>query len=198
MFKFDSMRSSMLRRTDGDEPALRWTCEFFRADEGVQAYDPRQPGQLAAALSVDFDDDGDIVGVQLVKPGLTGTELARFPWSRWIGAATHFRKAHLSMTDEAAGFELANGALAAGLHEKRQQRRPGRGGHPPEFYEALAERYSALVAAGVSNPVQTLTDEAVGRGEHVSRNTVATWIKRARSLGLLPPVRTRKTDNTEE
>lgn len=189
------MRSSMLGGTGDDEPALRWTCEFFRA--GIQQkgwHDPHELGQVVATLAVDFDDRGNVIGAHLTKPGLTGSELARFPWSRWVTAATHFRKAHLSMAHDAAVLELADGALTAGLTEQRQRRRPGRGGHPIEFYEVLAKQYSGLVATGVKNPVQALTDEAAARGEHVSRDTVAGWVKRARQLGLLPPGRGR-TDN---
>lgn len=188
----------MSAQTRDDEPALRWTCEFF--DAGIEKkgwHDPYEPGRLVATLAVDFDDDGRVIGAHLTKPGLTGSELARFPWSRWIGAATHFRKAHLSLALEQGTLNVVDGVLAAGLHEQRQ-RRPGRAGHGRDFYEVLAERYSALAAEGVRNPVQTLTDEAADRGEHISRDTVAGWVKRARELGLLPPGRPRKATTKDE
>lgn len=193
MFKYDTLaHGEPIKTSDeqGNPLPVTWTCEFHRLSND---------GPIAKLL-VDFDENDTVTGAHLTKvDGLTATELVRFPWARWISAATHSVQAarRIYAGDGMMGTEAraAMDEIEESVEEaQRQRKRPGRGGHPREFYEALAWRYSKLVADGVKNPVQTITDELIGRGEHVSRNTVATWVKRARELELLPHVRSTKEE----
>lgn len=59
-------------------------------------------------------------------------------------------------------------------------RRPGRRGRSDEFYSTVAITYHLLSADGDRHPIETMATE----GEW-SRDTVAGWIKEARSRGLL-------------
>jgi hypothetical protein len=62
--------------------------------------------------------------------------------------------------------------------------RPGRAGHPPEHYAAVANEYRTLCAKGVLNPTST-----IARQRKRSRDTVAGWIREARKRGYLPEAR---------
>ena len=126
--------------------------------------------------------------------GLTPTDLQRFPWSRWLSVADAIARAGDRISQDSWWSERGDDpdtaagkiqkALIADLDIPIRRRRPGRKGHPPEFYEEVAKRYLELRVAGARNPTARIASERV-----YSRNTVAGWVKRARELGYLPPGR---------
>jgi hypothetical protein len=69
----------------------------------------------------------------------------------------------------------------------RRNRRPGRKGHPDEFYQAVAAAYTQLVSNGVTNPTTTIAQLSERYG--YNRSTVAGWVSTARKKGYLPPAR---------
>lgn len=140
------------------------------------------PIHTGLRLTVDFaTDEGDnrIIGAALHAPeGLSASELSRFPWSRWLGVAD----ANARLRNQ---FTIAGRDAAAAIGgEAVLATRPGRRGHPVSHYRDIARRYLDLTSAGHSNPTQQIAEE-----RDYSRNTVAGWVRHARTLGFLPPAR---------
>jgi hypothetical protein len=143
-------------------------------------------GELQAWLAEPKDDSDagrrvTSVRVTLADP-LAPATLQRLPWARLltiVDAAARARHAtnwqeHGAIMDEA--FRRAWGG--EGSH------RPGRRGHPDEFYEAVAARYLALRIAGARDPTNQIAKEA-----NYNRSTVAGWVSTARKKGYLSPAR---------
>ena len=140
-------------------------------------------GERVGELSIRFagTPDGDIGDVESVelkrRDGLTPSILQRFPWDHWITASDAYVRHGSTAAVGLAPATKATNAL-------RETGRPGRKGHPPEFYERIARRYVDLRVSGDRHPVKTIADE-----EGQSRNTAAGWVKKARELGHLPKAR---------
>jgi hypothetical protein len=144
-------------------------------------------GELQAWLA-DPDDDSDegravtSVLVTLADP-LSPNALQRLPWARLLvivdaqAKAWHAADGHqyATMMDEAFGRAWGDGG---------PPRRPGRRGHPDEWYQAVAARYLALRLEGVTDPTNQIAIEA-----NYNRSTVAGWVSTARKKGYLPPAR---------
>ena len=151
---------------------------FSREDPADPTSAPRQVEEVSLSLA----------------GGITPTDLQRFPWSRWLNVADAIARAGDRMSqiswfsERADDPDTADGkmlnARIADLDIPIRRRRPGRKGHPPEFYEEVAKSYLELRVAGVRNPTARIAIERV-----YSRNTVAGWDTRARELGNLPPGR---------
>ena len=86
--------------------------------------------------------------------------------------------------------------LVSGL--KRRSPRRGRGSRSDDFYRDLAEAYLRVLAEHPRSPIQALTEELrkSRRHEHVSRNTVAAWIRKTRQQGWLTPAAMAKPEPT--
>lgn len=138
------------------------------------------------------NDDQRIVEITVINPdGLRAADLARLPWATVITANDHLVRA-LADGEDFFGAEpgpnvRALRAKTNKLHEhvRQMEHRPGRAGHSDDFYRDVAGMYRAHLARGERYPVQAITNELAAKGEHVSRNTVASWVKRARQLGHL-------------
>ncbi len=203
VFEFKASSAGLTRLPvgrNGRSRATSWQCDFFNEEE-----DRLNELEPVATLVIDFDANGRVVGQHLNGSvhGITASQLSRLPWTRLIRMAKSERSLQLNAVVNPDKLEhdgasstlrrlaqakasVAEELTAMGESVNRVKRRPGRGGHPDEFYEAIALRYSALVAEGVTNPVQVIAEEESNRKESVSRNTVSTWIKRCRERGLLP------------
>ena len=121
--------------------------------------------------------------------GLTPSELQRFPWRKWLtGADAELRSA----TPSASGMSwqvdtsLPHAiAKAIGLKLTPEPGlRPGRRGHPREYYERIAKLYEELRIAGLVNP-----DKQIATELNINASTVRGHISNCRQLGLLPPAR---------
>lgn len=140
---------------------------------------PDDRAQIEIRLKLDEHDR--VTDLRLSGAPVSPTELARLPWVRIITAAAAWRRYARSKTN----VDLA--ATSAAMRDVAPaRRRPGRVGHPRSHYERIAAAYLRLQAEGEHNPIQALHVELGRQGQHYSRNTVATWVKRCRSLGLLP------------
>ncbi len=145
---------------------------------------PRSDFRLEAMfeLAADGDVRPNAISVTLRDPGgLTRAEIGRFPWSRWIRVA-HAKARSTRFYSEELRAELDASARAAQALEPSS--RPGRRGHPDEFYAAIADCYQTHLNAGERNPTAR-----VGEDHSVGRSTAAGWIRKARELGYLPPAR---------
>jgi hypothetical protein len=133
--------------------------------------------------------DGDVepapLAARLVHTaGIKPSELNRFAWTRWLTVA----EAHARIS---VGFTVERQSQLRAAHDKASRAlgiapraRPGRKGHPPEFYGNIAERYIALLDEGHRDPVNRIANEA-----HVARATAAGWVREARARKHLPPAR---------
>lgn len=135
-------------------------------------------------------DTPDQVALYLPE-GVTATAVRRFAWSRWLGVtdAVARHPSDSSWTQPGAEPPTPAGSLHRALFAELGYRvnlrgRPGRRGHPEDFYRDIADRYRQLTIRGVRNPTKTIAEE-----RKYSRNTVAGWVRRARQLGYLPPAR---------
>jgi len=140
-------------------------------------------------LEVDYfrEDDNDpksapisIREIRLVfVDGATPSDIRRFGWMRWLAVAE--ATARWSPDDDNTGVAItAAGTKALRAEGVLRDRRPGRRGHPHEFYKEIADRYIELVRQRVHKPRLTIANE-----RHVSVDTVAGWLKRARELNYL-------------
>lgn len=161
-------------------------------------------GPVTHQVSTRTTADGEIVSVQVTRVDgepLTATELARFAWSS-IFAANRYRHAAETAGESFTGARRGDpdaGPNAKAMHDELRRiqsggaKRPGRAGHPDAFYAGIAARYLELVApegrAPDPTPIKTITEQERDAGRPVSRNTVATWVKRSRSLNYLPPAK---------
>jgi hypothetical protein len=168
-----------------------------RREPGQKGVVAPSSGQLEVWFASSTDDSGawehvTAVKLQLTEP-LTATKLQRFPWKRMLAVADSGLRALWMPEDgavsdaswqalhQAFGEEFAN---PAGLPPKR---RPGRKGHPDEFYRAVADAYTSLVSNGVTNPTTRIAQLSEQFG--YNRSTVAGWVSTARKKGYLPPGR---------
>ncbi len=163
-----------------DEPYVGILSVWFRRE------DPNDPASPPVSVEA----------VSLWEPqGITPTELQRFAWSRWLTVADAVARIGGDMTHPSWKSNLITdpdtvaGKMTRALYEEHgiaapTGKRPGRKGHPSEFYEQLATRYKELRTKGERSPTRAIAQEM-----HYSRNTVAGWVKRARALGYLPPGR---------
>ncbi|MEI7547853.1 MAG: hypothetical protein WCK21_07320 [Actinomycetota bacterium] len=139
---------------------------------------------------------GALHSVELSADLLTPTEIARFPWSRWLKLAELHALAGTSLVDaDFSMFDLAGReppdsppgrkAKAATDSAVRRQTgelaRPGRKGHESGFYEAVAQRWGELRTQGDPHPAGTISEE---RGYSV--NTVNGWLRECRKRALMP------------
>jgi hypothetical protein len=156
-------------------------------DPGVRRGDRLEVGYLRADPQDPRSAPLAIREVRLVLPhGATASDVRRFGWTRWLAVADAISRWRAD--DESAGEAITRAGTTA-LRKERilRARRPGRRGHPDEFYRQIAARYVAVRAAGVRNPRVKMADEM-----HVSVHTVAGWIERARELGYLQPAHARR------
>jgi hypothetical protein len=115
--------------------------------------------------------------------GLTPAALQRFPWKSMLTIADAALRIPAEETLAGAGARLDR-AFDAAFPNPDEPRRPGRKGHPDEFYQAIAKEYHFLVAKGATDPTTQL---AHARG--YNRSTVAGWVSTARQRGYLPAAR---------
>jgi hypothetical protein len=174
------------------------TVEWFRNDAPVLDGDGRPIRPAVGRLQVwferaDADDPSSppsgISSVRLsLAEGLTPTVLQRFPWARMLAIADAGARAFGQQS-----WDLANKILddAQANYDRAfsvgNRRRPGRRGHPEEFYKHIAARYMAHRRTGAHNPTALLAQEM-----NYSRSTVAGLIRTARRKGHLPPARPRR------
>lgn len=144
-----------------------------------------------ASLEATYDDEDRLVSAKLHHAeGLQPATLNRFPWARWLTVADQ------ALRERAQGGAIGrltpqlDSVVGAAMNGTRgrpgnvEQKRPGRKGHPADFYRQVAETYQALRREGVTNPTLKLAESA-----KVSRPTAAGWVKGARKRGYLPPAR---------
>jgi hypothetical protein len=120
--------------------------------------------------------------VRYITPrGTTPSDVRRFGWQRWLPIA-HAAASWRAVGDDAGAAMTRAGTRALRAEGLVRKGRPGRKGHPPQFYKGIADRYLALRAKGAHNPRAVIAEET-----NSSPNTVAQWIRRARELEYLPP-----------
>ena len=141
-------------------------------------------------LEVQLGRKGRATWIALQSPdGLTADDLRRFPWKTLLAVADAADRG-LRETSTIGERERVSRVLAAHENGRRLPKpptiakRPGRGGHPDDHYQAIANRYKALRADGVTNPTTT-----IARERQISRDTAAGWVRGARDRGYLPPAR---------
>lgn len=181
---------------DEDERTVRLTFWSYVGDAGGR--------EDKGWLELTVDENGRVLKAGLsTGTAVPPTAISRFPWARWVTAAETVLRQHglepplVQLEDGTfeegpAALRVAEmlPAIIEALREMPPRpAKPGRRGIPTDFYEAIATRYSAHVAAGKRHPVQAITDEETAAGRPVSRGTVASWVRRARQLGLLPPAK---------
>jgi hypothetical protein len=126
--------------------------------------------------------------VRLILPsGAAPSDIRRFGWVRWLAVADAV--ARWRPNDDSLGVAITDaGTRALRLEGTLRKRRPGRRGHPAEFYKKIADRYIDLTARGARNPRAQIASET---GKSI--DTVAGWLRRARELGYLAqPTRMRR------
>jgi hypothetical protein len=149
------------------------------------------PEESAAELVVRFEiRQAQAVSVTLAcQDGLSPSDLQRFPWTPFLTVADatlrDFRQDPVSAPTEGLREVLRATETTRPLPRlPKTAKRPGRTGHPDEFYRAVAEQYQALRRHAVTNPTAT-----IARSHGTSRNTAAGWVRVARQRGYLPPAR---------
>jgi len=126
--------------------------------------------------------------VRYITPhGATPSDIRRFGWQRWL-PITHAAASWHAIGEDAGLAMTRAGTRALRAEGVPRAARPGRHGHPREFYKRIADRYLALRAKGVYNARAQIAKET-----NSSPDTVAKWIKRGRELGFIPPHATRPT-----
>lgn len=156
-----------------------------RTARGGVLFRLRRGDELVATLEIDLQprpgDAPEVTEVRLsAAHGITPTTLKRFAWDQWITKAKALaaspgiflpagddplqRRQH--WLDDWSKYETT---LRSNIGH------PGRGGHPDEHYTAVLNAYQALEAAGDPSPIRTISARL-----EISRNTVASWLKRAR------------------
>lgn len=167
---------------------------------------PVDPARVVGSLGVryrkqDPDDPASTLTVSeqvslYLPQGITPTSIRRFAWSRWLDVADAIARAkepeegpHPSWFESQPAASSPPGKLKRATYAEHGvqvhlRRRPGRKGHPPEFYQEIANHYQELRRSGVRSPTKTIAEQM-----HYSRDTVAGWVRRARELGFLTPAR---------
>lgn len=145
---------------DIHEQHARFMVEVKFEEPSRDGLQPRRPSNPGRPLSVTV----------IADEGLTPSMLQRFPWGRWLRAATAARQKDWDALFSAAGLEIAT-----------KRKRPGRRGHDLAHYQGVAMRYKELAAKGES-PAKVIANE-----QGFNQNTVRGWIRRCRELELLPP-----------
>ncbi|MBF6539257.1 hypothetical protein IU418_18770 [Nocardia farcinica] len=141
----------------------------------------------------DTDDGPQVVGLEIRSPEgeavpITPNDLRRIPLARLAHAAMAMR------TGEALASIAEPGPSrfrSPETHDGEQPaKRPGRRGHPPEFYAQVAALWRAAHDPG-RNWNGTIY-AFIGKGmalhtgqQRASTNTVKKWVERARDLDLL-------------
>jgi hypothetical protein len=145
-------------------------------------------GELQAWLAPPKDDQPvavDSVRVTLAD-GLAPSVLQRLPWKRLLTIVDAAARARympiLSKEDVAKQGRIIHEGFGRAWGD--EPRRPGRRGHPDEFYKQVAARYLALRAEGVTDPTTTIAKEV-----NYNRSTVAGWVSTARQRSYLPPAK---------
>jgi hypothetical protein len=121
--------------------------------------EPAPPGQPPKATYISLE----------VPDGITPALLRDFGWARAI------RIADATLTGDQGALRTAVDALEQ-PHAGRQT--------GDDLYREIAAQYTELRRQGIANPTTTLAAE-----RNVSRNTAASWVRRARQRGHLPPPR---------
>ena len=154
--------------------------------------------ELRATYTYDFKSSrlGPLRSVTLSSTSLTPTEIARFPWSRWLKLTELHALAGTSVLSvDASMFELsgrepadtASGRKAKAATDRAvrtqagERSRPGRKGWEPGFYEEVARRWGELRLLADPHPASTIATE---RGYSI--NTVNGWLKVCRARNLMP------------
>ncbi len=178
------------------EPTVSRGNFAVRVDTGdnsvlIDIYKQEEPNLKIGELRVRYDRaDGQPGSVRLdLATGLTPTVLQRFPWARWLtiaDAANHggLENGALSLESDRLSRVLRAEALGRRMPKAPAVKRPGRGGHPEDFYISIARRYRELRLGGSSSPTQTIAKE-----QSVSRSTAAGWVHKARQRGHLKKIR---------
>lgn len=146
--------------------------------------EPEPLGEIEIRLELHGDGSarptGRALDIRLYLVEGAGAQVIRsLPWKRLIDAAAAYHTART--TNDPKDFRTA-GAAAADVQPAQTRRGPGRPRRDVEHYRDIAERYEALVLTGQADPVRRLADQL---GEN--RSTVASWVHRARNMGLLGP-----------
>jgi hypothetical protein len=145
-------------------------------------------GELQAWLGPpESDEPGPIQSVRVtLADGLAPGALQRLPWKRLFTIIDANARAHLMPIQSEEDIAKQGRTIHEGFGRAwgEQSRRPGRRGHPDDFYKRVAARYLALRAEGVTDPTNTIAKEA-----NYNRSTVAGWVSSARRKGYLPPAR---------
>jgi hypothetical protein len=159
--------------------------------EMVPAVVKRAAAEAKGELQVELDPiTGRAISVGLrYADGLMPTDLQRFPWATFLALADAADRGLRAdpLSDEAEHLSETTWAQLKGTRlrkPKKDAKRPGRRGHPPEHYLSVANRYQELRSQGMTNPTATIAMES-----HVSRHTVAGWVRGARDRDYLPPAR---------
>ena len=153
----------------------------------------QRPGQVEFdTVDLYFDVAGSgrpsQITIKALK-GLTGSEIKRLPWSKWIRNADVARRygwedADLVEWADADTVDVTYGGSIEAPQSPERGSHPGRRGHPHDHYVQVAADYEALLKTGSRSPTQ---DIATAR--NYSRDTVAGWIRVCRDRDLLPPAR---------
>ncbi|MBF6262710.1 hypothetical protein IU443_07455 [Nocardia farcinica] len=140
----------------------------------------------------DTDDGPQVIGLDIRSPEgeavpITPNDLRRIPLARLAHAAMAIR------TGEALALITEPGPTGFKNPEPRDgppPKRPGRRGHPPEFYAQVAALWRAAHdparnVRGLSVHRYVSAEMAKATGQRASENTVKSWLRRARELDLL-------------
>jgi hypothetical protein len=165
-------------------------------EKGVRPRHHKPLGELQVWFANVNEGSTDWHGVSAVKltsaEPLTPTKLQRFPWAKMLAVADAGLR-QLEAVPRGQGEEADDAAWKAlrrafgddfGNPDQQRRRRPGRRGHPDEFYQAVAKRYVELRAQGVTDPTNR-----IAREKSYNRSTVAGWVSTARKKDYLPPPR---------
>ena len=147
-------------------------------------------------LVVRHNSEG-VSGVELTSPDeqLTPQDLADFTWPHWLRIAEEIRQHNQAsalppadgdfwaqiaweQSPDPQGTARVDEAIRTALLAAPQ--RPGSAGHGDDFYRLVARAYIDLLGQGHPAPIQALADEMERH-----RDTVGTWISKARDKGYL-------------
>jgi len=139
--------------------------------------------------------NGPFISVEFFDPeGLSATKLQRLPWARWLRMADAAARAFAANSQGQGEGILAWVKMTDDVEREfrgdrvrpttSNPKRPGRAAHPQDFYRTVASRYLAFCQDGSAKPTHDLA-----ASRHVSRNTAAGWVRKARELGFIPKAR---------
>jgi hypothetical protein len=186
----------------GDQPVVRLMPATVEGDD-VHLLVTGDGGGIEARLSVGFDG-GEPTRVRLTVPGgLSASLLRRFAWDRYLTIADAARRNAVAAKDSGRRSQPVRGPLTMSddtvvgpftvpqipktfyvQSDPPVAQRPWGAKRPDEFYRSVANRYTELRASGERNPTAVIAREM-----GYNRNTVAGWVRKARTLRYLPAAR---------